>query len=80
MKKIAGNLLLTLPMSVFLLVLAASTKTIASEKTGENETIGKETLSPVSINIPESDKVAQIITQTEPSSSSDESLKYAKEL
>ncbi len=69
MKKIAGNLLLTLPMSVFLLVLAASTKTLASERKGENETIGKETLLPISANIPDSDNV----TQTESSSSSDES-------
>ena len=77
MKKIAGNLLLTLPMSVFLLVLAASTKTFASEIGGENKTIGKETLSPVSINIPDSDNGTQIITQKEPeqelSSSSDSS-------
>lgn len=73
MKKTAWNLLLTLPMSVFLLVLAASTKTLASELGGKNQTARKEALSPVSINIPKSDKVAQIITQTESSSSSDES-------
>ena len=73
MKKIAWNLLLTLPMSVFLLVLTGSTKTLASEIGKENETIGKETLSPISTSIPDSDNGTQIIAQTEPSSSSDES-------
>ena len=76
MKKIAWNLLLTLPMSVFLLVLTPSTKTLASEIGKENETIGKQTLSPlspISISIPDSDNGPQIIAQTEPSSSSDES-------
>jgi len=76
MKKIAWNLLLTLPMSVFSLVLTASTKTLASEIGKENETIGKQTLSPlspISISIPDSDNGPQIIAQTEPSSSSDES-------
>lgn len=73
MKKIAWNLLLTLPMSVFLLVLTGSTKTLAGEIGKENETIGKETLSPISTSIPDSDNGTQIIAQTEPSSSSDES-------
>ena len=73
MKKTAWNLLLTLPMSVFLLVLAANTKTSASEIRGENETKNKETLSPVSINTPDSNNITQIIAQKEPSSSSDES-------
>ena len=73
MKKTAGNLLLTLPMSVFLLVLAASTKTSASEIRGENETTNKETLSPVNINSPDFNKITQIIAQKEPSSLSDES-------
>ncbi|AFZ56794.1 carbohydrate porin [Anabaena cylindrica FACHB-243] len=73
MKKTAWNLLLTLPMSVFLLVLAASTKTLASELGGKNQTAGKEALSPVSINIPKSDNGTQIIAQKEPSSSIDES-------
>ncbi|QSV53427.1 MAG: carbohydrate porin [Dolichospermum sp. UKL201] len=73
MKKTAGNLLLTLPMSVFLLVLAASTKTSASEIRGENETTNKETLSPVNINTPDFNKITQIIAQKEPSSLSDES-------
>jgi len=59
-------------MSVFLLVLAASTKTSASEIRGENETTNKEALSTVSINIPDSDKVNQIVAQKESSSSSDE--------
>ena len=73
MKKTAWNLLLTLPMSVFLLVLAASTKTSASEIRGENETTNKETLSPVNINTPDFNKITQIIAQKEPSSLSDES-------
>jgi hypothetical protein len=73
MKKTAWNLLLTLPMSVLLLVLAASTKTLASERKGENETIDKENLSPVSINTPDFNNVTQIIAQKEPSSPSDES-------
>lgn len=76
MKKIAWNLLLTLPMSVFSLVLTASTKTLASEIGKEHETIGKETLSPlspISISIPDSDNGTQIIAQTDPSSLSDES-------
>ena len=70
MKKTAWNLLLTLPMSVFLLVLAANTKTSASEIGAENETKNKETLSPVSINTPDSNNITQIIAQKEPSSSS----------
>ncbi len=73
MKKTACNLLLTFPMSVFLLVLAASTKTSASEIRGENETTNKETLSPVNINTPDFNKITQIIAQKEPSSLSDES-------
>ncbi|MBD2384493.1 iron uptake porin [Cylindrospermum sp. FACHB-282] len=77
MKKTAWNLLLTLPISVVLLVLAANTKTLASERGGENETTDKETLSPLNINIPASDNVSQIISQQEPvqglSSSADES-------
>ncbi|MFM6074155.1 MAG: iron uptake porin, partial [Dolichospermum sp.] len=73
MKKIAWNLLLTLPMSVFPLLLTANTKTLASEVGKENETIGKETLSPISISIPDSDNGTQIIAQTDPSSSSNES-------
>ncbi|MFM7366670.1 MAG: iron uptake porin, partial [Sphaerospermopsis kisseleviana] len=68
MKKTAWNLLLTLPMSIFLLVLAASTKSSASERGQEKETTGKETLSTVSINIPDSDNVNQIITQKETNS------------
>jgi hypothetical protein len=80
MKKTTWNLLLTLPMSIFLLVLAASTKSFASERGEEKETTGKETLSTVNINIPEnipdSDNVTQIIAQKEPkpelSSSADE--------
>ncbi|WP_413172403.1 iron uptake porin [Anabaena azotica] len=78
MKKIAGNLLLTLPISVFLLVLAASTKTLASEKGREDQTTDKEALSPVNINISGSENVTQITAQKESveefsSSSSDES-------
>lgn len=76
MKKTTWNLLLTLPMSIFLLVLAGSTKSFASERGEKKETTGKETLSTVSINIPDSDNVTQIIAQKEPnpklSSSSDE--------
>ncbi|MDD1428765.1 iron uptake porin, partial [Dolichospermum sp. ST_sed9] len=73
MKKTAWNLLLTLPMSVFLLVLAASTKTSASEIGGERETTNKETLSSVSINAPDLNNITQIIAQKEPSSLPDES-------
>jgi hypothetical protein len=67
MKKTTWNILLTLPMSLGLLILAASTKTLASERGRENETTDKETLLPVSINIPtnipKSDNVTQIIAQ-----------------
>ncbi|MBD2567953.1 iron uptake porin [Anabaena lutea] len=66
MKKTAWNLLLSLPISVFLLILAASTKTLANEGGGENQRTDKENLSNVSINIPTSDNGTQIIAQKEP--------------
>ncbi|MFM7365237.1 MAG: iron uptake porin [Cuspidothrix sp.] len=77
MKKNTGNLLLTLPISILLLVLAASTKSFASQTEEAKERTGKDSLSTVNINISESDNIAQIIAQKEPqpelSSSPDES-------
>ncbi|MBD2138399.1 iron uptake porin [Anabaena sp. FACHB-1237] len=68
MKKTTWNILVTLPISLGLLVLAASTKTLANEI---NNT--KEDLLSIKENTADNDKTTQIIAQAEPSSLSNES-------